>query len=203
MKSKKGQYFSFDAIVSVVIFVMAITILLSHWYSLKTKMNEQTTYLQDEALRISEILLGPGDFNVVDPTITTRNFTWYEKPLYAKRAGFGKNGSFAGDLATNSLTDLTYVNLAYMYDYLDLSKNYNDSRLLLATATHYYAVFNLSAINGASMSKVDWEIGYKPPSESVEKVIITRPVYSKRTLGIIDDYVGTMTLYIWTNSTRS
>ena len=57
---KKGQYFSFDAIVGSVIFILALVTLLSYWYSLRTALNSQTNDLTREALRISDLILTPG-----------------------------------------------------------------------------------------------------------------------------------------------
>lgn len=57
---KKGQYFSFDAIVASVIFILALVSLLSYWHSLRTALDSQTNDLAREALRISDMLLTPG-----------------------------------------------------------------------------------------------------------------------------------------------
>ena len=63
MKQKenlKGQYFSFDAIIASVIFILALVSLLSYWQSLRTALNSQTNDIAKEALRISDLFLTPG-----------------------------------------------------------------------------------------------------------------------------------------------
>ncbi len=55
----KGQYFSFDAIVASVIFVLAIVALLSYWHSVKAYLDYQNDDLSREAVRISNLLFTP------------------------------------------------------------------------------------------------------------------------------------------------
>ncbi len=55
----KGQYFSFDAIIASVIFVMALIALLSYWYAVKNYLESQNDELEKEAIRISNLLLSP------------------------------------------------------------------------------------------------------------------------------------------------
>ncbi len=59
MKTLKGQYFSFDAIIASVIFILALVSLLSYWNSARTTLDFQNGDLTNEALRISEIALDP------------------------------------------------------------------------------------------------------------------------------------------------
>lgn len=60
-KRLRGQYFSFDAIVAVVIFVLALVTILSAWNSLRTSLEHQSSPLSLEAMRIGDILLTPGN----------------------------------------------------------------------------------------------------------------------------------------------
>jgi len=55
----KGQYFSFDAIIASVIFVMALVALLSYWHSVKAYLDYQNDDLSREAIRISNLLFTP------------------------------------------------------------------------------------------------------------------------------------------------
>ncbi len=61
----KGQYFSFDAIIASVIFVLALVALLSYWHSVKSFLDYQNDPLSKEAIRVSNLLLSPSspDFN--------------------------------------------------------------------------------------------------------------------------------------------
>jgi len=58
---RKGQYFSFDAIVASVIFVLTLIMLLSYWQSVRTYLDFQTNDLNKEAVRISNLLFSPPD----------------------------------------------------------------------------------------------------------------------------------------------
>ena len=61
MKILKGQYFSFDAIIGSVIFVMALVSLLSYWSSLRSSLDFQNNDVSREAVRISNTLLLQGN----------------------------------------------------------------------------------------------------------------------------------------------
>jgi len=56
---KKGQYFSFDAIIASVIFIMAIVLLISYWHSVKTFLDYQTSDVTKESMRIASLLFIP------------------------------------------------------------------------------------------------------------------------------------------------
>ena len=55
----KGQYFSFDAIIGAVIFVLALVALLSYWHSVRSFLDYQNDPLTKEAIRISNNLFTP------------------------------------------------------------------------------------------------------------------------------------------------
>lgn len=55
----KGQYFSFDAIIAAVIFVLALVALLSYWHSVRSFLDYQNDPLTKEAVRVSNLLFAP------------------------------------------------------------------------------------------------------------------------------------------------
>jgi hypothetical protein len=55
----KGQYFSFDAIIASVIFVLALVALLSYWHSVRSFLEYQNDPLSKEAIRVSNLLFVP------------------------------------------------------------------------------------------------------------------------------------------------
>lgn len=55
----KGQYFSFDAIIAAVIFVLAIVALLSYWHSVKSYLDYQNDPLSKDTIRVSNLLFTP------------------------------------------------------------------------------------------------------------------------------------------------
>jgi len=56
----KGQYFSFDAIIASLIFIMAVVSLISYWHSIRTSVGYQNSEMLTEAFRVSDLLMGPG-----------------------------------------------------------------------------------------------------------------------------------------------
>jgi hypothetical protein len=63
----KGQYFSFDAIIAAVIFIMALVALLSYWHSVKSYLDYQSDPLAQEAVRVSNLLFTPPTFTPPAP----------------------------------------------------------------------------------------------------------------------------------------
>lgn len=55
----KGQYFSFDAIIASVIFVLALVALLSYWHSVRSFLDFQSDSLSKDALKLSNLLFAP------------------------------------------------------------------------------------------------------------------------------------------------
>jgi len=60
MKSMKGQYFSFDAIIATVIMVLATTSLVAYWFGVEAVVEARNNSLHDDAMRIAESLVTPG-----------------------------------------------------------------------------------------------------------------------------------------------
>jgi hypothetical protein len=58
----KGQYFSFDAIIGAVIFIMALVALLSYWHSVKSYLDYQNDPLSTETVRVANLLFTPPEF---------------------------------------------------------------------------------------------------------------------------------------------
>lgn len=56
----KGQYFSFDAMVAAIIFILTLVSLLSYWHSVRLSLENQHDIFLKDAFRISELLLSPG-----------------------------------------------------------------------------------------------------------------------------------------------
>ena len=69
MATKKGQYFSFDAIIASVIFMMAVVMMLGYWHSVKTFLEFQSGDTTKEAMRISSVLFSPSFPQGVDCTV--------------------------------------------------------------------------------------------------------------------------------------
>ena len=57
---KKGQYFSFDAIIATVIVVIAMTSLLTYWFSVQSVVDAKSNYMQSAAMNMADTLMSPG-----------------------------------------------------------------------------------------------------------------------------------------------
>ncbi|MBU0586076.1 hypothetical protein KJ780_01040 [Candidatus Micrarchaeota archaeon] len=55
--NKKGQYFSFDAIIASVLFAIALLSVLGYWFSLKSALDSNNDPFFTEATRVSERLI--------------------------------------------------------------------------------------------------------------------------------------------------
>lgn len=55
----RGQYFSFDAIIASVIFILALVALLSYWHSVRSFLDSQNDPMTTEMIRISDLLFLP------------------------------------------------------------------------------------------------------------------------------------------------
>lgn len=189
VKTLKGQYFSMDAIVASVIFVLALSLLMSHFFALRAQNDSRSSYLMDDAYRISEMLLGPGD-----PS------DWYQNPSTAMTAGFGPiNSSRVGVL------NLSAVQAAPVF--LDAAlepTRYNAARALFVTPGEFYIVINTSRLNDPDSGKL-FKIGREPlPALNPKEVVsVRRGVMIPETLGADTTYhYGTMTLTLWMNRSR-
>lgn len=55
----KGQYFSFDAIIASVIFVLALVALLSYWHSVRSFLDFQNDQVSQDTIKVSNSLFYP------------------------------------------------------------------------------------------------------------------------------------------------
>jgi len=189
VKTFRGQYFSMDAIVASVIFVLALSLLMSHFFALRAQNDSHSSYLMDDAYRISTMLLGPGD-----PS------DWYKEPGLAKTAGFGPiNSSRIGVLNLSAVQDAPV--------FLDAAlepTRYDMARALFVTPGEFYIVINTSVLNSPDSDKL-FRIGREPlPSLNPKEIVqVRRGVMIPETIGSDTTYhYGTLTLTLWMNKSR-
>jgi hypothetical protein len=221
---KKGQYFSLDAIVASIIFLLALTMLLNHWYGVRSQIDSSSNYLQYEAHRISNILLSEGDpknwYLFEDGGLDLNTIT---------RAGFGANTTTRRvELAYGS----RYADRHFEYagfggsasqNILDPTRdNYGQSRDLLGTSAQYYVRFELNLINkddiaagaadeqifvvlgnpgGANPSDPNWRcLDNHPPSCTFDIAKVERRIFVRNndtSLPAEAHYAGKMIVYTW------
>lgn len=198
--SKKGQYFSADAIIAAFIFVMALSLLTAHWFSLRAQAQSQSGSLLDDASRISDLLLVPG--NPGD---------WYSSDA-AISAGFGLNGTRSGTLNQTVLV----LAQAAINSNPDL---YIKSRQLMALPADYYIEFaNLSSLDPQAPAYPSADFPYiaigRRPAQATERMQVYRgvliampdpsgiPPWSTSVTPPIIYYHGIMTVTVWTNKSN-
>jgi len=59
--NRKGQFFSYDAVIGGVIFVIAFALLASYWWGVGSTLNPEREDMMREALRVSDFLLTEGN----------------------------------------------------------------------------------------------------------------------------------------------
>lgn len=59
-KGTKGQYFSFDAIIATVIVVIAMTTLMTYWFSVQSVVDAKGGRMYSQARDVSDALFSPG-----------------------------------------------------------------------------------------------------------------------------------------------
>ncbi|MCS7109251.1 MAG: hypothetical protein NZ903_00440 [Candidatus Micrarchaeota archaeon] len=101
-KIKKGQFFSYDAIVAGILFVLLLTLLYNYWNSLRTTISVRIDDASRIALSVSNILLTPG------------------YPMNWNASNFNQIG-LAKDYNTIELSEEKVSNLSFL-SYTDYSK---------------------------------------------------------------------------------
>lgn len=133
----KGQYFSFDAIVASVIFMMAVVMLLNYWHSVRTFLEYQSGDIAREAMRISAVLFSPPS-----PATATGNNC-------RNMQAIGLFNSFESKQINRTTLDC-------------LRAHYNSTSLKSKFATPYEVTIKVNEIGGGS----SWTIGQEPQSQS-------------------------------------
>jgi len=123
---KKGQFFSFDAIVGLLIFVVTISILVTYWYNIQQVMQTQDTSSRVIALRISDMLFTEG---------SPKNWNNYDNPKDIYMIGLMSNGS----LDLNKISKL--------HSWLTDSMTHEPTKLLMKTGGYDLQVLITGEMN--------------------------------------------------------
>ncbi|MFH1520891.1 MAG: hypothetical protein ABID61_04550 [Candidatus Micrarchaeota archaeon] len=145
----KGQYFSFDAIVASVIFVLALVALLSYWHSVKSFLDYQNDPISKDAIRVSNLLFTPPSPSADCDTI--------EK--------FGLALSWSDRRVNSSLLNCAIQKTNDLVD-PDAGPNW----LHIKLGTQYMAALNITNVTGGPTIS----IGNSPPADVLHIVKIRR-----------------------------
>ncbi|OIO21963.1 hypothetical protein COV61_04940 [Candidatus Micrarchaeota archaeon CG11_big_fil_rev_8_21_14_0_20_47_5] len=169
---KKGQYFSFDAIAAVLIFILALSILGNYWFGIKATMNESSVNLQEEALAVSDGLLTPGQPE-----------DWDEK--IGELEEIGQIG-FAQGFGTVVLDANKIIAFRDYADGIIPGGSYLESKKLLNTIYDYTIEINTGV--------AEYNIGIDVPSSAKNVAVATRGIIL---LNGENKEAGTMKVYLW------
>lgn len=175
-KSRKGQYFSFDAIIASIIFIIAISVLSSYWYGVQSVMDSRSENMYNEVMRVSDILMSDG---------TPSN--WDSNPAAVLQYGLLKNKT-TYELDENKITQLTA--------YLDsASAHYNETRQKLGLSKYQIYVTIGNNTNPASLASM----GYDPATDPKAANIATASRVGHIKLSGVDT-LATVRIVIWTEN---
>ncbi len=212
--SRKGQYFSFDAIIASVIFILAISLLSAHWYALRAQIDSSSDYVGADAMRVSDLLLGVGnpvDYALLPDQPIEANClsagsasNWYMCPGQAVRAGFSINNSPIVLLNATQLYQAQQYVGALNPSSSTLNANHYDAyRSLMAIGSQFDVMVNTSELDRTG-HPVSYRFGRSP-------VNATEIAQARRSIVIFDStkpvgerqyYYGNLTVYVWSNQTR-
>ncbi len=176
-----------DAIIASIIFVLALSLLMSHWFSLRAQNESRSSVLQDDADRLSTLLISPPD----PPD-------WYKNPSSARTAGLALNGSRLGALNLTAFTG--FDNAVISLDPRLNPAKYNAARALMATPAEFYIIINTTPIEHSDQQLPPIYIG-RAPVNAKEIAIMRRGIVIPDTSGSQTYYhYGTLTLMLWSNT---
>ncbi|MCX8194748.1 MAG: hypothetical protein N3G22_01420 [Candidatus Micrarchaeota archaeon] len=174
MGLKKGQYFSFDAIVAAVIGIIALSTLIAYWSGAQSAVDSRALPLHSEAARMSAALLSPGE---------PANWTNFLPPS----GGIGGNIRQVGIASQSGVLNRTKVNA--LIDRIGVIGGpsspkypaYLELGRILHTPSNYYILLEASDSiysNICSTSSVCL-IGWPPPANATEVAIFHRGAVSE------------------------
>jgi hypothetical protein len=113
----KGQYFSFDAIIASIIFILALVALLSYWHSIRSFLEYQSDPLSKDAIKISNLLFTPPSPSTSCASISHLGFasSWSDKRVNSSilTCASSKDQDWLRDrLGTAYNVSMTVTNLA-------------------------------------------------------------------------------------------
>ncbi len=179
--TRKGQYFSFDAMVAVIIFVLAVSLLTSYWFGVRAIMDAQSDDIAKDALRLSDSLIGPG--NPIDWAIRI----W---PSSAGPTQFGLCTDYSSDV----LDEQKLEKFQQRGD-----SDYEGLKTGLRIGNDFYV--NITD----PLGEYGYDAGWAPPA-GIKNVVIVRRVVA---LNASDGMGGhaqrpmSLNIYLWNNRTVS
>jgi hypothetical protein len=134
MESKKAQIWSYDLIISSILFLIALGILAFFWWSVTTTVSKSEEKIITESLKFSDMLLTPGI-----PEI------WF---VNSSMAGTWDNVQQIGLTTNTSKRIVEWMKLGSFYE----MSNYDYPRTRLKAKSHYDYYIYLTKHNGTEQA---------------------------------------------------
>ncbi len=130
MRSRRGQFFSYDIVTALVILSLAFSLIIFYWMSAQSSLADERPYISAQAIALSDSLLTPGvPVYWTSATVTQVGLTdgWGTNTI---------NGTKFGNLVSMSAANYlsTRGKLRSEYDFNVTLLNANDSSRILYTA---------------------------------------------------------------------
>jgi len=191
--SRKGQYFSFDAIMASVIFILGMSLLVGHWFAVRQTIDPTSDYLHEDVARMSDVLLSvptPGNWNDTLQSLSVR------------QVGYSKQDSPAIYLNRTIVQSTEMFGLSNFN--WDDSRNYNAMQTMLGVGSKFFYVIH----------EPDFSPGVPPllrshyygKSVSLDNPSVKEYVHVRRVVALDDDTgvprIAFLDTYLWYNQTR-
>ena len=179
--TRKGQYFSFDAMVSVIIFVLAVSLLTSYWFGVRAIMDAQSDDIAKDALRLSDSLIGPGN-----PTTWAEGVAADALPIQV---------GLCTDYSSDVLNEDKLVAFRTWSDPNTVNYNETKTRGLRISNDFYVNITD-------SLDEYHYAAGKAPPA-GIKNIIIVRRVVAFNGSDEHGTRPMSLNIYLWNNRTIS
>ncbi|MCX6775960.1 MAG: hypothetical protein NT130_03880 [Candidatus Micrarchaeota archaeon] len=162
-KLRKGQVWSYDLIISSILFVIALGILAFFWWSARTNMTEEKDTMTLESIKVADTLVSPGSPTDWQSSIDVNNqSTWSN----IQQIGLGRSWSDS---------DSNVISTDKLYSFQMMSfNNYSFTKSRLRSQYDYYIQFIIHNSNGSDqmvkLNGLDLWVG-KPFNEITARMI--------------------------------
>lgn len=193
----KGQYFSFDAIMASVIFILGMSLLVGHWFAVRQTIDPTSDYLTEDVARMSDVLLSvptPGD--------------WYKpanlQKLNVQQVGYTKHDSPANYLNRTIVEKTEWNGPGGTTFNWDDARNYNNMQTMLGVGAKFiYSIEEPRWIFGGLYNPRLHTYG-KPVT--VQSASVKEYVHVRRIVALDGDdgipHIAFLDTYLWYNQTR-
>ena len=184
---RKGQVWSYDLMMSSILFVIAMGILAFFWWSARTNMTEEKDTMTLESIKVADNLVSPGSPTDWQSSIDVNDqSTWSN----VQQIGLGRSWS---------ASDSNVLSIDKLYSFQTMSSNnYSLTKSKLRLRYDYYVQFIIHNGNGSDqvvkLNGFDLDVG-KPYDE-----ITARMIAKTDRIVIYNNSLVIMRVILWSES---